>query len=80
MVERIKDVIISTPSRRSAQIESWLLGHGFSTTHQTDSEDGAVRFYSVKELSADGRAQLQSLGATVVSEWKHGEVQSSTTG
>ena len=77
MVERIKDVIISTPAKQSAQIESWLLGHGFTTTHQTDSEDGTLRFYSVRELSADGRVQLQSLGAVIVSAWKDGEEQGS---
>lgn len=78
MAEQIKDVIMSAPVGHSAQIEAWLLGHGFTTTHQTGSEDGMLRFYSVRELSADGRSELELLGATIVSAWKDGEEQTST--
>ncbi len=75
MSEHIKDVIVSIPSRRTAKLESWLLGHGFSTSHRSKSTDGAVTFYSVKDLSADGRAELKKIGAEIVSEWKPGELQ-----
>ena len=73
MAEHIKDIIVSMPSRRTAGLESWLLGHGFSVSHKSKSEDGAVTFYSVKDLSADGREELKKIGAEIASEWKPGE-------
>jgi len=75
MSEHLRDVIVSMPSGEASQLESWLLGHGFSTIHSSESADGTLVFYSVADLSADGRAELLSIGAEIVREWKHGEVQ-----
>jgi hypothetical protein len=75
MPERLKDVIVSIATQHTAWLESWLLGHGFPVHHQSESADGALTFYSVKDLSADGRDELKKIGAEIVSEWKHGEPQ-----
>ena len=78
MPDHVKDAVISIPTAHKAWLESWLLGHGFLANHNQASEDGAVTFYSVKEISAEHRNDLSKIGAEVVSEWKPGEMQPST--
>lgn len=67
MSEQIKDVIISVPTSHTAQLEAWLLGHGFPVDHQSESADGAMTFYSVTDLSADGRNELKLTPKLLVS-------------
>lgn len=73
MSEQVKDVIISVPTGHTKQLEAWLLGHGFPVDHQSESADGAMTFYSVTDLSADGRNELKLIGAEIVSEWRLGK-------
>ncbi|CAN7249406.1 hypothetical protein LJR016_000954 [Devosia sp. LjRoot16] len=75
MPDRIKDAIVSIATPHAASLEAWLLRHGFPVHHQSESADGAVTFYAVEDLSAEGREELREIGAEIVSEWKHGEPQ-----
>lgn len=75
MPERIKDAIVSIATQRAASLEAWLISHSFSVHHQSESADGAVTFYAVEDLSAEGREELREIGAEIVSEWKQGEPQ-----
>jgi hypothetical protein len=78
LATHLRDAIISIPSAHSAQLESWLLGHGFPVNHQQSSEDGATTFYAVKEITVEQRDDAAKLGAEVASAWKPGEVQTAT--
>lgn len=76
MPDQVKDAIISIASAHKAQLESWLLGHGFLADHRQTSDDGAITFYAVKEITLQQRDDLAKIGAEVISEWKAGEMQS----
>jgi len=64
MARRARREVVAVESRHAAQIESWLLGRGYSTSAQTD--DGERTYFPVKDLTEEGRAQLQLRGATIV--------------
>jgi hypothetical protein len=76
MAEKTKDLIVSIDMNQTAQLESWLLGHGFQAHHSSQSEDGKRAFYAVKGMSEARRVDLAQTGAQIVSEWALGERQS----
>ena len=64
MARCTRSEVVAVESRDAAQVESWLLGRGYATSEQSD--DGERTYFPVKDLTNEGRAQLQLRGATIM--------------
>lgn len=65
----LRDITVEVNSAQSAQIESWLLGHGRLPEVGSGAPPGRVR-YVVHEASHFDIFQLRSLGGVVTKDAK----------
>lgn len=64
MARRAGTTIVAVESLHVAQIESWLLGRGYSTSAQSD--DGETTCFEVKDLPDEARVQIEARGARII--------------
>lgn len=63
-MEILRDIAVDVDADHSAQIESWLLGHGRLPKVGSDPPQGRVR-YLVKQATRFEMDELRSIGALV---------------